>query len=95
MATRVDGYIADSQDDVDWLEPFNAVDYGYERFIKEIRTVVLGRKTYEQTRGFGTAWVSTGKRGPQFPETGSKTGFTQSGTGTRLSTARTFLSQAN
>lgn len=45
MATRVDGYIADSQDGVDWLEPFNAVDYGYERFIKEIRIVVLGRKT--------------------------------------------------
>lgn len=62
MAASVDGYIADSKGGVDWLERFNAVDFGYERFIKEIRTVVLGRKTFEQARGFGSDWVYTGKR---------------------------------
>ena len=62
IAASVDGYIASDSGDVDWLEPFNAVDYGYERFIGEIRTVVLGRKTYDQCLELSTSWVYPGKR---------------------------------
>ncbi len=63
IAASVDGYIADRDGGVGWLEPFEAVDFGYERFIGEINTVVMGRNTYEQARGFGPDWVYLGKRG--------------------------------
>ena len=62
MAASVDGYIADSEGGVSWLDPFNAVDCGYTQFTQTIRTVVLGRKTYEQVCGFSSDWVYTGKR---------------------------------
>jgi len=63
MAASVDGYIADAAGGVDWLEPFNAVDVGYARFIAGIGTVVMGRTTYDQCIGFGAEWVYAGKRG--------------------------------
>lgn len=62
MAASVDGYIAGKDGGVDWLEPFNAVDFGYERFFNDIGTVVMGRKTYNQSREFGPDWVYAGKR---------------------------------
>ena len=62
MAASVDGYIADADGGVGWLDPFNAVDFGYERFISGIRTIVMGRKTYDQVRAFGPDWVYAGKR---------------------------------
>ncbi len=63
IAASVDGFIADRSGGVDWLQPFEQVDYGYEGFIGEIGTVVMGRKTYEQTRSFGPDWAYPGKRG--------------------------------
>jgi hypothetical protein len=33
VAASVDGYIADTEGDVGWLQPFEAVEYGYERLI--------------------------------------------------------------
>lgn len=63
MAASLDGYIADRDGGVAWLDPFNAVDCGFERFFGEIRTVVMGRATYDQTRGFSADWVYAGKRG--------------------------------
>ena len=62
IAASVDGFIADSNGNVDWLEPFNAADYGYDRFYAEIGTLVMGRHTYDQCRRFGPDWVYSGKR---------------------------------
>lgn len=62
MAASVDGYIADKDGGVGWLDPFNAVDFGYQQFFSEIGTVVMGRKTYDQAREFGPEWVYAGKR---------------------------------
>jgi len=61
MATSMDGYIADENGGVDWLEPLNAVDLGFETFFSEISTVIMGRSTYEQVRGFGLEWAYPGK----------------------------------
>lgn len=51
IACSLDGYIARSDGDVDWL--FTDQDYGYNNFFAKIDTVLMGRKTYEQVLNFG------------------------------------------
>ncbi len=63
IAASVDGFITDKAGDVAWLEPFNDTDFGYDRFIQEVGTVVLGRKTYNQSRNLSPDWAYPGKRG--------------------------------
>ncbi len=53
IAQSLDGYIARPDGTIDWLRPFDSVDYGYERFMAEIGTVIMGRKSYELARSFG------------------------------------------
>lgn len=62
IAVSLDGFIATPDGRVAWLEPFQADDFGYDAFFATIGTVVLGRTTYEQVRGFGD-WPYAGKRG--------------------------------
>ncbi len=52
IAMSLDGYIADRSGGVGWLtgqdkDPTESGD-GYDRFLKGVDTVVLGRKTYDQ-----------------------------------------------
>jgi dihydrofolate reductase len=61
IAASVDGYIADPKGGVDWLDPYAAEDFGYATFFRGIRSVVMGRRSYEQVLGFG-AWPYAGKR---------------------------------
>jgi dihydrofolate reductase len=61
LAMSADGYIATPEGGTDWLEPYDANDYGYPEFIREIGIIVMGRRTYEQVRTFG-AWPYSGKR---------------------------------
>jgi dihydrofolate reductase len=56
IATSLDGYIAGPDGGIDWLEPFQAVDYGYTEFLKGIEIVVMGRLTYEKCLSFGIGW---------------------------------------
>jgi dihydrofolate reductase len=51
IASSLDGYIATTTGDVDWL--FTDQDYGYTKFFANIDTVLMGRKTYEQIQNFG------------------------------------------
>lgn len=60
-AASIDGYIADHDGSVAWLDPFNNEDYGYEAFLAQLDSVVVGRRTYEQSLTFGGAPYS-GKR---------------------------------
>ncbi|MCZ7582649.1 MAG: dihydrofolate reductase family protein [Deltaproteobacteria bacterium] len=55
IAASVDGYIAPADGSVDWLKPFDGEGYGYEAFMKEVSTLVVGRKTFDQMLTFG-AW---------------------------------------
>lgn len=55
IASSLDGYIADRGGAVDWLEPFQDVDYGYRTFFEEIHTLVMGRRTWEQSSRAGGA----------------------------------------
>lgn len=51
IATSLDGYIARTSGEIDWL--FTDADYGYTEFYDQIDTLLIGRKTYEQVLTFG------------------------------------------
>lgn len=59
IATSLDGYIADRDGGLDWLQsvpnPDN-LDLGYEKFMEEVDALVMGRATYDVVRGFGIDW---------------------------------------
>jgi len=50
IATSVDGFIARKNGSVDWLTKYNdsGEDYGYERFLDSVETVILGNTTYQE-----------------------------------------------
>ena len=51
IAESLDGYVATKDGGVSWLDEFNTVpnaDYGYDKFINSIDTVVQGNTTYQQ-----------------------------------------------
>jgi dihydrofolate reductase len=49
IATSLDGFIADRDESLQWLfdSPVELGPYHYDLFIKRIRTVVMGRATYD------------------------------------------------
>jgi len=50
IATSLDGFIATREDSLDWLFAYDGLDLGehdYRIFLKRIRTVVMGRGTYD------------------------------------------------
>jgi dihydrofolate reductase len=66
IATSLDGYIAQPNDDLSFLSIVQqeGEDYGYADFIQSVDTVILGRKTYD--------WVMA--QVPEFPHA-DKTSF--------------------
>ncbi len=65
IATSLDGYIARENGAVDWLDQLpnpDNLDYGYSDFLREIDTILMGRKTYEVVMGFDMDWPYEGKR---------------------------------
>lgn len=51
-ATSADGFIADREGGVEWLQGFNPALYGFDAFIAEVGAVVLGRRTFDYTMAF-------------------------------------------
>lgn len=62
MASSLDGFAADWGGGLGFLEPFSEVDWGYDAFIAQIATVVMGRRTYEQVLKMSPTWPYPGKR---------------------------------
>ena len=55
IATSIDGYIADHNGGLDWLDDIpnpNQNDMGYYQFYERMDALVMGRKTFEK-RGKG------------------------------------------
>ncbi len=50
IAASLDGYIAGLQGEIDWL--LQDQDYNYTPFYNQVRTVIVGRKTYEVCQSF-------------------------------------------
>lgn len=61
IAMSLDGFIADAEGGVHWLESFESPDYGYDDFVAGMDSLIIGRSTYDQVMGFGP-WPYTGKR---------------------------------
>ncbi len=74
IAMSLDGYIARENGDIDWLSVVDMPneDYGYSAFIKNVDTVIMGRKTYEKVGSFGIAFPHKDKT--CYVLSGSKTG---------------------
>ena len=55
IAQSLDGYIADKNGDIDWLNeipnPENS-DFGFTEFMDKIDAVVMGRNTFEKVKSF-------------------------------------------
>lgn len=59
IATSLDGFIADKNGGIDWLQsipnPEN-IDMGYNKFTSSIDAIVMGRNTFETVCGFDIDW---------------------------------------
>lgn len=53
VAMSLDGYIADADDKVDWLNPYFIPELGFHAFMAQVRGVILGRKTYDFIEAYG------------------------------------------
>jgi dihydrofolate reductase len=64
IAVSVDGYIANSNGDIGFLSIAEkpGEDYGYGKFIENIDTVIMGRKTYDKVAGFGIPFPHADKQ---------------------------------
>jgi dihydrofolate reductase len=62
VATSVDGFIADREGAVDWLEAHDPRQYGFDAFFAEVGAVIMGRRTFEFVRAMGDEWPYAGKR---------------------------------
>lgn len=51
IAASLDGYIAREDGSVDWLDPMDKqADENYRNFLGRIDTIIMGNRTYEQTK---------------------------------------------
>jgi dihydrofolate reductase len=64
IAVSLDGFIAKQDGDIDWLSIVNSPleDYGYGAFIKNIDTVIMGRKSYDKICSLGVEFPHKDKR---------------------------------
>jgi dihydrofolate reductase len=59
IATSIDGYIADSNGGLGWLNSVpnpEQLDMGYSKFMEQVDALVMGRKTFETVCGFEGNW---------------------------------------
>jgi dihydrofolate reductase len=61
VATSLDGFIADRDGSVDWLAPYDARLYGYERYFEGIGALIMGRRTFQLINAVGEDWPYRGK----------------------------------
>lgn len=65
IAASVDGYIAQPNDDLSFLKLIEkeGEDYGYQKFVDTIDTIIIGRKTYDWVvRNVGPQHYDNGER---------------------------------
>ncbi len=59
IATSLDGFIADRNGKLDWLnlvKPDEDNDMGYGAFLKSVDAIIMGRKSFETVCGFDIEW---------------------------------------
>ena len=61
IASSVDGFVATADGGVKWLDAFHDPEgYDYDRFIRQIDAIVIGRATFDQVLGSGP-WPYEGR----------------------------------
>lgn len=64
IATSIDGYIADNNGNIDWLHSIpnpDNIDMGYNKLMKNIDALIMGRNTFETVCSFDMDWPYTKK----------------------------------
>src|SRR5215212_1301664 len=61
IGTSVDGFIARSNGDLDWLPAGGGEPHGYDEFMASVDALVIGRKTFEKVLTFDV-WPYGDKR---------------------------------
>jgi dihydrofolate reductase len=61
VGTSVDGFIARTNGDLDWLPAGGGEPHGYDEFIASVDAIVIGRNTFETVLAFAT-WPYGAKR---------------------------------
>jgi dihydrofolate reductase len=62
IATSLDGYIADKNNQIDWLHEVPNPDHsdlGFNQFINDIDALIMGRNTFDTVLSFGGDWPYT------------------------------------
>ena len=54
IATSLDGFIARTNGDLDWLPPGGGEPHGYDEFMASVDALIIGRKTFETVLSFET-----------------------------------------
>jgi len=65
IAASLDGFIAGEAGDMGWLDAYDGMDLGehdFPEFLSGIRTLVMGRATYDFVADAGFPWPYGGKR---------------------------------
>jgi dihydrofolate reductase len=64
IAMSLDGFIAKEDDNIDFLTTVElpGEDYGYSSFLKDIDTVIWGRKTYDKVLTLSTDYLHKDKK---------------------------------
>lgn len=64
IAQSLDGYIATESGRLEWLDTVAAEgeDYGYNKFVATVDTVIIGRKTYDKVMSFGIEFPHKGRK---------------------------------
>jgi dihydrofolate reductase len=53
LAVSLDGYLATPDGGTAWLDPYFIPELGFHDFIARVRTVLMGRRTWDRIEGFG------------------------------------------
>ena len=56
IATSFDGYVAGPGDEVDWMDRYANVEYGYKDFLNGVGAIIMGRRSYDI--GVQQGWFS-------------------------------------
>jgi dihydrofolate reductase len=56
IATSLDGYVAGSNDEIEWLNRYNNVDFGLKEFLSRVGAIIMGRRSYDM--GVEHKWFS-------------------------------------
>lgn len=53
LATSLDGYIADPNGDISWLNDYFIPELGFHDFISRVDSIIMGRHTWDKIQSFG------------------------------------------